>query len=493
MQGRRFSRFACMCALAGIALPVAGHAEDWLTFGKTMARAGYNGQEFVLNEATVPGLHQLWAFPMFGPILAQPLLAGGIPVDDGTGTGNTVPVDLIYVADLTGAVAALDAGGGGAVWAQQLPALSTPCTDFPKGTVGIVGTPTIDKPNNRMWIMAADGTVWALALDTGQTLPGYPVQAIDPDNQNGVTVNYGALSYDDNGSLYVTTAGQCEQTPYIGQAIKIVVGGGADDPATTAPQVAARFIPTGGTGAYGGGIWGFGGVSLDGTGVYAAVGNAQTVPENIGYAEAVVKLDSNLNVVASNSPALGGADVDFGATPMLYQPPNCPPQMAVMNKTGELFVYNRGNAADISFGPLQRIGITQTADVGGFIGLPAYDPVSQQLYLGNPKDDQFGQYRHGLLAFAVGPNCLLSLRWQQTIGFDSSQVVENPVIPPTVANGVVYFSTGSASQVYAYGSGGNLLWNSGTQITGGIFTPPTVINGMLLVADYNGTLTAFGP
>ena len=452
-----------------------------------MQRQGYNGQETVLTEQTVPGLHQIWQYAMNGPILTQPLLASGIPHDDGT--GNTVLTDLVYVADMTGLVAAFDAGGGGVLWANQLPALPTSCADFPGGTVGTIGTPTIDKANNRMWVVAADGTLWALALDTGNPLPGYPLQVIDPGDANGVTINYGALTYD-NGWLYVPTAGQCDVAPYYGQLMKVKVGLTAAD----VPVVSIRWYPTLAARAYGGGIWGFGGVSLepDGSYLYAATGNALTEPENAGYAEHVVKLDTNLQPVAANAPALPAGDLDFGATPLLYQPPNCPPQMAVVNKSGDLFVYSRNSSA-MTAGPTQRISITQTSDDGGFIGLPAFDPASNQLYLGNPQDDAAGIYSHGLLAFQVTGSCTLSLAWQQTIGFDNSQVPYNPVIPPMVANGVVYYSTGSASSIFAFDSGGNYLWDSGTQIVGGIFAPPTIINGMLLVADYNGNLTAFGP
>jgi len=438
-------RLAYATALISFALPIEAHAEDWLTFGKTAQRQGYNGQETVLNGQTVSGLHQLWQFPMNGPILTQPLLASGIPLDDGTGTGNTVPVDLVYVAD------------------QAL---------------------------NRMWLVPGDGTLWALALDTGNPLPGYPLQIIDQSSQNGATFDYGALTYF-NGSLYVPTAGLCDLPPYHGQLIKITVGTNGTD----TPQVAARWYPTGATGPDGGGIWSFGGASIeaDGSAVYVATGNSLTAPENGGYADQVVKLDPNLQLLAANAPNLTGVDTDFGATPLLYQPANCPPQMAVMNKTGELFVYNR-DAAAIASGPAQRIAVTQNiAPDGDFIGLPAYDPVSQQLYLGNPKDDVSGTYPHGLLAFGVASDCTLSLRWQQTIGTNATPGSDNPMIPPMVANGVVYYATGNASSVFAYDSAGNYLWDSGQQINGGVFISPTVINGLLLVADFNGNLTAFGP
>lgn len=486
---KKTGQLLAIIASVSLAPLAVAHAADWLTFGGTMQRQGYNGQETALTARNVPGLHQLWQFPMDGPILTQPLLAAGIPLDDGTGTGNKVPIDLVYVADLTGLVAAFDAGGGGMVWGNQLPALPTGCPDFPTKMVGFIGTPAIDKANNRMWVVAADGSLWALALDTGNPLPGYPLQAIELANANGQTINYGGLTYD-NGALYVVTASQCDAAPYHGQLIKIAVG----MTGVHAPQIVARWYPTGATGPYGGGIWGAGGVSVepDGSYLYAATGNSLALPENFGYANQIVKLTPNLQPVAANAPALVGGDADFGATPTLYQPPNCPPQLAVMNKSGDLFVYSRSSAA-LTAGPTQRISVTQPGDAGAFIGLPAYDPVSNHLYLGSPKDDVNGKYSHGLIAMQVLGDCSLSLAWQQKIGFDLSQVPENPVIPPTVANGVVYYAASTGSAVFAYDANGNHLWDSGKQITGGIFTSPTVINGMLLVADYSGNLTAFGP
>ncbi len=322
MRLERLRLLGFTAAIASFMSPVGAYAEDWLTFGKAPQRQGYNGQETVLSGQTVPGLHQLWQFPMNGTILTQSLLASGIPVDDGTGTGNTTLFDLVYVADMTGLVAAFDAGGGGMVWGNQLPALPTSCTDFPTGKVGIIGTPTIDKPLNRMWTVTADGSLWALALDTGNPLPGYPLQIIDPDNANGQTINYGGLTYV-NGSLYVPTGGQCDVPPYHGQLIKVAVG----TTGTDVPQVVARWYPSGATGPNGGGIWGFGGVSIeaDGSYVHAATGNALASPENAGYADQVVKLDANLKPVAANAPGLVIDDQDFGATPLLYQPLNCPP------------------------------------------------------------------------------------------------------------------------------------------------------------------------
>ncbi len=60
-----------------------------------------------------------------------------------------------------------------------------------------------------------------------------------------------------------------------------------------------RWQTVSGTGLYGGGIWGWGGVAVDDqTGVvFAATGNSQgSGREDLGYGEAVVALSPSLGV-----------------------------------------------------------------------------------------------------------------------------------------------------------------------------------------------------
>src|SRR5690349_15005016 len=73
-------------------------------------------------------------------------------------------------------------------------------------------------------------------------------------------------------------------------------------------------------------------------------------------------------------------------TPMLYQPPGCPPQLAVMNKNGALYIYNRDA---IGSGPMQvlQISVFNSSGVEGlFVGDPVYDPVLNLIYTGNSQD-----------------------------------------------------------------------------------------------------------
>jgi len=68
------------------------------------------------------------------------------------------------------------------------------------------------------------------------------------------------------------------------------------------------------------------------------------------------------------------------------------------------------------------------------------------------------------------------------------------VSPPTVANGVVYYGDGYGNTEHAFdAANGTELWNSGTSIGGGLYAPPTVVNGKLLVASWDHRLYEFGP
>jgi hypothetical protein len=248
------------------------------------------------------------------------------------------------------------------------------------------------------------------------------------------------------------------------------------------------FFVTGDRSVSGGGIWGWGGASVDPAGnLYIATGNALNENEAYGYSEQVVKLSPDLEVLASNYPGVTGFDVDFGSTPVLYQPAGCPPQLAVENKDGHLFIYN---ANDIGAGPVQALH-TANYDVSGLIGLPAYSPVDRMLFMANPSDSPDGQYTAGMLAFDIQPDCTLSLTWQQTYG----QGVPFNVPPtPTVANGVVYAADGGSidpSTLQAFDAKtGQILWSQ--QFSGGDWSSPIVVNGKLFTAPGDHVLHAFG-
>jgi len=176
--------------------------------------------------------------------------------------------------------------------------------------------------------------------------------------------------------------------------------------------------------------------------------------------------------------------VDFGATPILYQPPGCSPMVAAKNKTGVLVTYQRGN---VSAGPSQRLQIANVGD-WQFNGIPAWSDTTHLLYIGNSSDSNSAQTKHGMVALSVGANCNLRLAWQTTVGPNFASVS-----PPTVAGGVVYYGDGSGTQLLAFDAvTGTQLWSSQSTITGAIYGAPMVVNGQVFVGAWDGKLYAFG-
>ncbi|MBV9081572.1 MAG: PQQ-binding-like beta-propeller repeat protein, partial [Acidobacteriaceae bacterium] len=331
---------------------------NWATFGFDPQRTGYNPQETVLSPQTVPSLELKWFFSLGSEgVTAQPVEARGI----------------VFTMTDAGTVYAFDEKSGQAIWSKQLGVTQTDCgagTDLPNGIIGNVATPTVDQSNFGLLIVSGDGLLHAFDGAVGSEWPGYPIQIMDPYNR-GRTFVYGAPLYDwTHSTLNIATASGCDQPPYRGQIVQVLHTG------KSRPIILKRWFTDGAQGPDGGGIWGPGGLSADaGFGAfYTATGNALTTPESYGYADKIVRFDYRLNVQASNGPNISDGDLDFGSTPVLYEPPGCPAQLAALNKNGQLFVYNR-NA--IGGGPIQvlQIASTSSGEESRFIGAVAYDPV----------------------------------------------------------------------------------------------------------------------
>jgi outer membrane protein assembly factor BamB len=465
-----------LAVLATASSAQAQTATDWPTFGWDAQRTGYNPFETVLTTSNVASLRTHWATNLGGPILTQPTVAAGVNI-------GGVSTEVVYAATLAGSIFALNAHTGAIIWRRDFVPVQTSCGDFAASgdKVGFIDTPTIDRAHNRLFIVSGRGSLHSFDLSNGADTMT-PVQI--PDAANFLkTFVYGSPTLVGT-SLYIATASACDSgRPYRGQVVHV---------STTDGAILQRWFPTDVT-VDGGGIWGPGGVSAlaDGTYVFALTGNGFSNPENGGFAEHVVKLTPSLAVAQSDSPTTFQAqDRDFGATAMLFQPIGCPPMLAAYQKTGYLYIYNR---AAISSGPMQTLILSQPS--GDTIGLPAYD--HNQLYIVAPQDSPTNFNKHGLLALAISGACSVSLAWQQPVGSTAS--FNNPAISPIVANGVVYYADGIASQVYAMDAkSGQIQWStdnlpSTDRVTGSILVSPTVVNGQLFVAGYGDhTLHAFG-
>ena len=476
------SRLRRLCVSLGLVVALtalgAGAAQATpypvLTYGYGNHRGGYDGKETSLGTGNAAGLHEVWSVNLHGVTISQPMVVPGVH------EGSHVDT-LVITGSENGAIWAFDAKTGSVVWTRFFGNQHTGCSDLPNGRYGVSGTVDVDPVAQRVYVAGNDGKLYALGLASGSILSGWP-QTVT--KHPGLEHVYSALTR--NGThLYVETASYCDVAPYRGRI---------EEFSTTAHRLIHTWYVDGPHGPSGGGIWGQGGVSVDSSGnVYTATGNALASPENLASADAVVRLSSSLVRQALDKPPLTGGDVDFGASPLLFQPPGCPLEVAVENKSGVLLLYD---ANSIGSGDIQRL---QVADVNDyeFNSIPAYDPVTNMVYVTSASDssdtDIHGNplYQQGLIAFGIQGDCTLdpTPAWSQpaNLGYEIS------VSPPTVANGVVYYGDGGGDQELAFDAAtGAPLWNSGTTIGGYIFAAPTVDNGNVYVGSWDGHLYKFG-
>ncbi|MBV8637304.1 MAG: PQQ-binding-like beta-propeller repeat protein [Candidatus Eremiobacteraeota bacterium] len=480
---------------------------DWSTFGDNVQRTGYNRNETILNATNVSnGLKLAWtSADLGGAITAQPILATNVSI-------NGTPTNVLYVGAENDVFYAINADTGAVIW--QNSTLGTPvnvrCGDLPGGQFGITGTATYDKNAGIVYVADASGYVHALSMTSG--VEQWNTNALyDPNtgavvgapNQDHI---YGALTFNPvNGMIYTYTAGLCDAPPWHGRIVAI---------STATHNVAAAFFPgrTGngqtGTVYCGGGIWGMGGASVDPitNNVLVATGNVESATtggcitdsqgETYPYGDAVVELDQNLNLLSFQTATINGAkisgDSDYGATAMLYQTGCAFEQASAKNKDG--YVYTYGENSGLTFE--QQVQLAPKTSAGQFVGVPAFDPTSGIVYIGNPV--QVGHFAHGLNAFTTSGCSGLTLLWSDSIGTANATGQDNQA--PTVANGVVFFTDGIDNQLWAFNAAnGTVLWHSGTAIGSpcgsygtacGVYAAPTV-DQRVYVSSFNHRVYAF--
>jgi outer membrane protein assembly factor BamB len=427
-------------------------------------RTGYNPDETTLTNANASGLQKLWNVHLAGAMNAQPVEAADVNV-------KGTPTNILYEGTQNGWLYALNASDGSQIWRRYLGSFVFPCPDVPNGRYGLGGAAAISFTGPGAGVVYIQGVASAYALDlaTGAVEPGWPVRDVKFLLED---VPYGGVTLS-GGLLYTTTSSECDQ-PFN--------RGGVETINVATHSVVSTFFPS--LNRFGGGIWGPGGVSVDPANghVFAATANANGVIQNWGYSDAAVELTSGLQVLGYNSPPPLFSDDDFGTTPILFQPTGCPSTLvASKRKDGNLFVSAEGDLNHV----VQTLQIASPED-WEFNGIPAWDPVTQMLYIGNSSDSP--PYSHGMVALQAHSDCSLSLAWQNTVGPNLTSVS-----PPTVAGGVVYYGDGPGSTEYAFDAAtGAELWNSGSSISVGIFATPMVANGELFVASWDNHLHAFG-
>jgi len=447
-------RVLVLAVLAALGLASAASAASWTTFGFDPERTSFDPLETSLGPGEVGGLHQLWSTDLGGVISDQASYVNG----------------LVLVGTEQGDEYALDAATGNVVWKRFLFRRTTTCHDTPGGRYGVSAPAVVDPATNRVYVAAADGKLHALDLATGKEAPGYPVAIVAHPRSEHV---YGALNLY-RGRIYAGYASYCDNAFYRGAIVAIDVA--------KAKRVARIFLTKPHT--HGGGVWAWGGVSIDTAAghLYAATGDAQSHREDADLAEHLLRLSPDLKLEGATLPPVKHArDADFGAHPILFRGAGCPPQLALMHKTGTLLLYDRNR---IDRGPRQRLQLADPRYLDAF-GTYAWSPPDRTLFVSLPSRPP--PAKGGLLALRLGSDCLLKRRWRARTGADHDLRGV-----PVVADGVIWTSAGQ--RLYALdASDGRRLWDSGTTFSQVVVAAPTLGDGRVFASSWDGHVRAFAP
>jgi outer membrane protein assembly factor BamB len=455
-----------VCVL--VAFPAASSSSPpsprWLSYG-------HDGQltNFVrlpgLSSKTAKRLRLIWRKALDGPIIASPLYAE-----------NT-----LYVETEAGSVYALRPSDGAVLWRRALGVVATrDC-----GTWGLTSTGAIDVARDVLYAVSADGHLHALILGTGRERPGWPV-AITSAHADGEYVWGGLRLLGD--TVYVPVASYCDVPGSDGH----VADGRLVAVDTRRGRVTTTFDPVPGDSNLGG-IWGWGGVSVDPSGktLWAGIGNSHVYDpgcscytDTAGLGDSMVKLTPGLRLLDWYRPKAlpPTGDLDFGSAPLLFQPARCPPLAAANNKNGWMYLWNRNR---LHHGP--RRGFGGLGDgLAAFVGQPSYSPPLRMIFESHVFVTRGGEkIGDGIDSFYVDRHCRLQRRWLTSVG--------NGQMPPPLIVGDVVFAAGGEAGGYTAldARTGKPRWRFAT--ASATISPAIGAGSRIFAGDLAGVLRAFAP
>ncbi len=464
---RRLLGIAAAAAALAVATP-AGAAEnaDWLSYGHDNQLTNAVASATVTAKSA-PRLEREWVTKLDGPIFASPL------------SGSVDGRQLLFAATENGSVYGLDGGTGRIVWHRELGTFET--ADC--GTWGVTSTGAIDLARKTLYVANADGGLYGLDLASGDDVAGYPRTIVRRSDFEYV---WGGLRIA-NDRLYVPVASYCDAGPPYdfpdGRLFSIPLAN---------PDGLTEWEPVAGPGNLGG-IWGWGGVSIDpadGT-VFTGVGNSHVWSEdcscyvdNAPYGNEIVALPPDLSSVedADEPPIAPTGDYDFGAAPVLFQPRGCPPLAAMNNKIGALYIWNRRN---LKAGPIVS-PIPLSDGISAFVGAPSWSEDRQtffdaQAVVFGPE----GRLGNGVKAYVAEAGCKFRLLWEALTG-DGNQAT------PLVVGNVVFATGGKTGGFFALSAtNGRRLWKYLT--VGRTVATMITVGGFVYGADTAGWVYGFKP
>jgi hypothetical protein len=398
--------------------------------------------------------------------------------------------------------------------------------DF-NGNFGIVGTPVIDPNSGTIYVVArtkeisGDSTQFlqrlhALDAATGLDRSNSPIviTATYPgtgDGTDGVNLTFDPLRQNQrpalllvNGIVYISWASHCDNDPYHGW----VIGYNA---ATL--QQAATFVNT--PNGSEGGIWMSGqGPSADTNGnIFVSCGNGTVDPADFG--ESFLKLTNNnsgtLSVascfIPRNWSSLDGSDLDLGTAGLLLIPGT--PYAISGGKAGVLYMVERDNMGGFNRSGRPSPRIVQQWSLGRreIHGGPVWWSSTNGafMYVWADSGDHLRQYRFNKGRFKASPYAQSA-----TVGGSGSPggILSVSASGTNAGTGILWAVVNSSSDANQSIASGTLhaydaqkvsreLWNSDLlprDALGSLakFVPPTVANGKVYMATFDGRVQVYG-
>ncbi len=465
-----------------------------------LQRTGANRTETSLTVAALRagrfGRDTAFAPTFDAQIYAQPLYLPML-------TTRGVTRDVLFVFTLNNTIYALDAASGAQLWNLNLgapvPFGAQSCGNI-RPTIGIVGTPVIDRATNTMYAVAFNSVggvktfnLSAVDLTTGANRAGFP-RALNPTAAGGLTLDTnatgerGALTFV-NGRVYIPFGGLYGDCGlYHGWVLGI-------DPMTAAAPVAFA------TPGRGSGIWAVAGMSADGTGhLFTATGNGFTAGSQGEY---VVRLGTAgagptfVNATTeyftpSNRLALDAGDVDIGSVAPIVLPDHpgssTPHLLFQSGKAGVGYLINRDNLGGTGTGTgTVREGVYSASLFGsGVYGASGAWSNGTDVYV-------FVPGRGTRAAPCTGTGGVMALRLALAAGASTFQVAwcsagfGNPSPPAISSNGnndaILWVAGGTSFRAYNVADGMEIYNAAGADALPAVrqWTPIVVADGRVFV------------
>lgn len=495
-----------------------------------IAPSEVNSKDFgQLYDVTLPPVDNVQA----GEIYAQPIVADGV---------------LLVVTENDNAYG-LDPVNGAVEWSRNFgtafPASTINCGDIVPN-FGITGTPVVDATTGIAYFTTdivpttppAALPIWemqAVHMATGTEVPAFPVpiegqatnlqgDSFDPTFTAEYQGQRPGLVYV-NGEIYAAFGSHCDFSTWYGWIAGVSTSGVLEN----------LWVDETSSLADGAGIWGPGGIVVDGAGnLYFATGNGGTAPpgpglgaaQPIGLGECVVKLSTSQPRLRladyfcpSDAKTLNTYDGDLGSgSPMALPPslgtPQDPHLLVEAGKSGEVYLLDQDDLGGVDQG-LDGTDdvVSETGPRGGVWSHPAVWPGDGgYVYITTASAGATSAGKSGELDVyqRVVSDGEVSLNWVGDVPgmpFGSSA----PIVTSTgtaAGSGVVWEiqRTGgsNAAELVAYGATPvagtstkptaslSVLWETSVG-NSTKFNPPLAAGGRLYVGNFDGQILAFGP